>query len=398
MSATSQRQLFLNHIAQTTDAPLMLEMVSAEGIYIYGADGTKYLDLISGISVSNLGHSNPKVVEAVQKQAASFMYLMVNGEYIHSPQVQFATRLTEILPDSLDSVYFVNSGSEGTEGALKLAKRYTGRREVLYFANSYHGSTHGALSILGDEYFKNAYRPLLPGTRALRYNNLDDLDAITEKTACIVVEAVQAEAGIYPATQAFMQKLRDKCTETGCLMVLDEAQTGLGRTGKLFAFQHYGVVPDILLLAKGLGGGMPMGAFISSKEIMSVLQHNPILGHITTFGGHPVCCAAGLAALNVLLDSDLVERIAPKAELFAELLQHPAINAYRGMGFMMALEFDSFEQNKRIIDRCIANGVLTDWFLFGSNCLRIAPPLIIEESEIRHACKIILEAIQAEYD
>jgi len=389
----SNRQLFLNHVAQTSTAPLMLEIERAEGMYMYDVSGKKYLDLIAGISVSNLGHSHPAVVNAVKEQAEKYMHLMVYGEFVESPQVKYAKRLTEFLPATLNNVYFTNSGAEATEGAMKLAKRITGRTEFVSFKNAYHGSTQGALSILGDEYFKRKFRPLLPNTLQLEYNNETDLEKISCRTAAVIIEPVQAESGITVPTKKFIQALRNKCDETGTLLVLDEAQTGLGRTGKMFAFEHYGVVPDILLMAKALGGGMPLGAFVSSKEKMSSLADNPVLGHITTFGGHPVCCAAGLAAFNVLVEENLTTQVEAKGKLFNELLVHSKIKSKHSIGLMMALEFESFEQNKKIIDRCIEQGVLTDWFLFAPHCMRIAPPIIITEEEIRFSCGVILEAI-----
>lgn len=389
----SNRQIFLANLAQTSTAPLMLEIERAEGMYLFDVNSKKYLDLIAGISVSNLGHSNPAVVAAVKAQAEKYMHLMVYGEFVESPQVQFAKRLTEFLPPSLNNVYFTNSGAEATEGAMKLAKRATGRTQFVSFKNSYHGSTQGALSILGDEYFKRQFRPLLPDVLQLNYGHIADLDKISCRTAAVILEPIQAESGITVPSKEFIKQLRDKCTETGALLIFDEAQTGLGRTGKLFGFEHYGVVPDILLLAKALGGGMPMGAFITGKERMGLLAENPVLGHITTFGGHPVCCAAGLAAFNVLLQENLTTGLEAKGKLFEALLQHPKIKTKTRSGLMMALHFDSFEQNKRIIDRCIENGVLTDWFLFAPQCMRIAPPLIITEEEIKFACGVILNAI-----
>lgn len=318
---------------------------------------------------------------------------MVYGEFIQTPQVMFAEKLTSVLPDSLQSVYFTNSGAETVEGALKLAKRFTGRQQVIACHNSYHGSTHGALSVMGNEEFKQAYRPLLPGIGFIRFNEADDLQLITEQTACIILETIQGEAGIRVPDIAYMQALRKRCDETGTLLILDEIQAAFGRTGKLFAFEHYGVVPDILLLAKALGGGMPIGAFIAPRQIMDVLKDNPILGHITTFGGHPVCCAAGLAALEVLINDDLVSGVAEKEALFRKLLIHPAIKEVRGKGLMLAIELESFDLNKKIIDRCIENGVITDWFLHCSNSMRLAPPLIITPNEIKKACAVIVEAI-----
>jgi acetylornithine/N-succinyldiaminopimelate aminotransferase len=387
------RQLFLANNAQTTNFPLLLEFERAEGIYMYNAEGKPYIDLISGIGVSSLGHSNPYVIDAIKQQVDKYMHLMVYGEYVQTPQVRFAEKLVSVLPDNLQSVYFTNSGAEAVEGALKLAKRFTGRQQVVACNHSYHGSTHGALSVMGNEEFKQAYRPLLPGVNFIRFNNTDDLQLITEETACVIIETIQGEAGIRVPDAAYMQALRARCTQTGTLLILDEIQAAFGRTGKFFAFQHFDIVPDILLLAKALGGGMPIGAFISSNQIMDALKENPILGHITTFGGHPVCCAAGLAALEFLLDNNLVSGVAEKESLFRELLVHPAIHQVRGKGLMMAVELENFDLNKKIIDRCIENGVITDWFLHCSNSMRLAPPLIITHDEIRKACGVIIEAI-----
>ncbi|HZY37172.1 MAG TPA: aspartate aminotransferase family protein, partial [Mucilaginibacter sp.] len=389
------RQLFLSHNAQTTDFPLLLEFERADGIYLYDKNGRAFIDLISGIGVSNLGHSHPHVINAIKEQVDKYMHLMVYGEYVQTPQVRFAEKLISLLPDNLQSVYFTNSGAEAVEGALKLAKRFTGRRQIVAFKNSYHGSTQGALSVMGNEEFKQAYRPLLPGVSFARFNSLDDLDLITTATACAIIEPVQGEAGVRVPDKAFMQALRKRCTELGVLLVLDEIQSGFGRTGQLFAFEHFGIVPDILLLAKALGGGMPVGAFIASHQIMAALKNNPILGHITTFGGHPVCCAAGLAALEVLLNENLVAGVGEKAALFRKLLVHPQIKEVRGEGLMLAVEFENFELNKKIIDRCIENGVITDWFLHCSNAMRIAPPLIITGEQIEKACTVIVEAIDS---
>lgn len=387
------RQLFLANNAQTTNFPLLLEFERAEGVYMYDSSGRAYIDLISGIGVSNLGHSHPKIINAIKQQVDKYMHLMVYGEYVQTPQVRFAEKLILVFPPNLQSVYFTNSGAEAVEGALKLAKRYTGRRQVIACHNSYHGSTHGALSVMGNEEFKQAYRPLLPGVSFIRFNHVDDLALITGETACVIIETVQGEAGIRVADRTYMQALRARCDETGTLLILDEIQAAFGRTGKLFAFEHYGITPDILLLAKALGGGMPVGAFATSHKIMDVLKENPILGHITTFGGHPVCCAAGLAALEVLLEENLCVTVAEKEELFRSLLVHPSIKQIRGKGLMLALELESFELNKKIIDRCIANGIIVDWFLHCSNSMRIAPPLIITPDEIKKACAVILEAI-----
>ncbi|MBE9584384.1 aspartate aminotransferase family protein [Mucilaginibacter sp. JRF] len=388
------RQLFLSHNAQTTDFPLLLEFERAEGLYMYNAEGKAYMDLISGIGVSSIGHRHPRVVEAIKDQVDKYMHLMVYGEYVQTPQVRFAEKLVSILPDHLQSVYFVNSGAEAAEGALKLAKRHTGRTQIIACKNSYHGSTHGALSIMGSDEFKRGYGPLLPDVDFIEFDNLADLQQITDKTACVIVETIQGEAGIRVPEIQYMQALRHRCDKTGTLLILDEIQAGMGRTGKLFAFQHYGIEPDILLLAKALGGGMPIGAFISSNQIMGALKDNPILGHITTFGGHPVSCAAGLAGLEALLDENLTEQVAEKERLFKELLVHPAIKEVRGKGLMLAAEFEDFDLNKKIIDRCIENGIITDWFLHCSNSMRIAPPLIISHAEIKKACAIILEAVE----
>jgi len=372
---------------------LLLEFERADGVYLYDKDGRAFIDLISGIGVSNLGHSHPYVVNAVKNQVDKYMHLMVYGEYVQTPQVRFAEKLVSLLPDNLQSVYFTNSGAEAVEGALKLAKRFTGRQQILAFKNSYHGSTHGALSVMGNEEFKQAYRPLLPGISFGRFNNMEDLCLITAETACVIIETIQGEAGIRVPDKAYLQTLRKRCDDLGVLLILDEIQAAFGRTGTLFAFQHFDVVPDILLLAKALGGGMPIGAFIASHKIMSVLTENPILGHITTFGGHPVCCAAGLAALEALLNEQLIGAVDEKEALFRKLLVHPQIKDIRGKGLMLAIEFEHFDLNKKIIDRCIEKGVITDWFLHCSNSMRIAPPLIITRQQIEKACNVILEAV-----
>lgn len=387
------RQLFLANNAQTTDFPLLLAFERAEGVHLYDTEGKGYIDLISGIGVSNLGHGNRRVIDAVKDQAERYMHLMVYGEYVQTPQVRFAEKLTAILPETLQSVYFVNSGTEAVEGALKLAKRFTGRTQIIACHNSYHGSTHGALSVMGNEVFKQAYRPLLPGVNFIRFNVLDDLRFITCETACVIMETIQGEAGVRVPDIAYMRALRQRCNETGTLLILDEIQAAFGRTGTLFGFEQFGIIPDILLLAKALGGGMPIGAFIASKTMMDALKENPILGHITTFGGHPVCCAAGLAALEVLLEENLIASVLEKEALIRRMLIHPAIKEIRGKGLMLALEFESFDLNKKIIDRCIANGVITDWFLHCSNSMRIAPPLIITLDELKTACEVILEAV-----
>ncbi len=398
----NQRELFLRHIAQTSPAPLALEIVKADCCSLYDASGKEYIDLIGGISVANIGHRHPKVIEAIQKQLEAYLHVMVYGEFIESPQVQYAKLLTEHLPATLNSVYFTNSGTEATEGAMKLAKRVTGRTQMIAFKNAYHGSTQGALSVIGDEYWRNAFRPLLPDVLHLEYNpiaigSFESLNEITERTACVIAETVQGEAGVIVPSKEWMQALRKRCTETGALLILDEIQAGFGRTGKLWGFLHFDIVPDVLLLGKALGGGMPLGAFVADKKLMDAFTENPVLGHITTFGGHPVCCAAGMAAMKALLEEGWMDGVKAKEELFRSLLKHPPegghspkIKAIRSFGLWMAVEFDSFETNKKVIDACIANGVLTDWFLFAADCLRISPPLVIGEEEIRRACSTIL--------
>lgn len=389
----SLRSLFLQHVAQTSETPVGLEVERAEGVFIYDYSGKAYLDLISGVSVSSIGHCNPKVVDAVKVQAEKYMHLMVYGEYIQTPQVEYAQLLAKQLPETLSQVYFVNSGSEANEGALKLAKRYTGRTELVGFVNAYHGSTHGALSMMGDELFKNAFRPLLPDTRHLPFNNIESLDQITSRTAAVLVEPQQGEAGAIVPNHDFLVALRKKCNETGALLIFDEVQTGFGRSGSLFAFQRFGVTPDIFTIAKGMGGGMPIGAFVSSKEIMQCLKTNPVLGHITTFGGHPVSCAAALATLNVLLESNYIEEVASKEELFRKRLVHPKIQEVRGVGLLLAVELGSASMVQKVIKGALNRGILLDWFLFCDTAFRIAPPLIITSDQIEMACKALLEAI-----
>lgn len=385
------RQLFLEHVAQTSMAPLAFEIERAEGCELITSSGKKCIDLIGGISVANVGHRHPRVVDAIKKQLDDYLHVMVYGEFVQSPQVQYATLLTQHLPSTLNSVYFTNSGAEAVEGAMKLAKRVTGRPEIVGFNNSYHGSTQGALSILGSEYWRNAYRPLLPGVQHLEYNAFDDLQQITGQTACVIVETVQAEAGIIAPQNGWLKAVQDRCKEVGALFILDEIQAGFGRTGKLWGFQHFDVVPDILLLGKALGGGMPLGAFIADKKIMDHFTDHPVLGHITTFGGHPVCCAAGKAAFEVLLEANF--EVKEKESLFQTLLQHPKIKSVRSFGLWMAVEFDDFESCKKVIDGCIENGVMTDWFLFASNCLRISPPLMILDEQIRKAVAVIHQSL-----
>ena len=389
----SHKQLFLQNTAQTSNFPRLLEIVKAEGLYLYDAEGKGYMDLVSGFAVSSIGHRHPKVIEAIKNQLDKFMHLTVYGEFVQAPQVKLAERLTSLLPETLSSVYFTNSGAEACEGALKLAKKYTNRSHIIAFHNSYHGSTHGALSVMGNEYYKQAYRPLLPDVEFITFNLSADLERITHKTACVIIEALQGEAGVRVPDMAYMLALRKRCDETGALLIFDEIQTGFGRTGKLFAFENYGIVPDILLLAKAMGGGMPIGAFVSSKTIMDAFKENPILGHITTFGGHPVSCAAALASLNVIIDEGLMVDVPNKEKLFRSLLIHPKIREIRGKGLMLSIQLDTFEQVENISKRCIENGLIIDWFLHCDTALRLAPPLTITEEEIRMACEVILGVI-----
>lgn len=391
----SNRQLFLSYNAQTTEMPLLIEIERAEGVYMYGPNKEKYLDLISGIGVSNIGHRNREVINAINEQAEKYLHLMVYGEYVQSPQVQLANELCKILPESLDSVYLVNSGAEAIEGAMKLAKRVTKKYKIMACKNSYHGSTHGALSIMGNEEYKDAYRPLLPGINFIEFGNIEDIDKIDKSYAAVVIECVQGESGVNLASKEYWQKLRKKCDDNCCLLILDEIQSGMGRTGKYFAFEHYDFVPDVLVLAKALGAGLPIGAFVANKKLMHTLTNNPILGHITTFGGHPLSCAAALAGMKFLKNSNLIQEIERKHQLFKTLLVHESIKEIRGIGFMLAIQLESFEFNKKVIDRCIENGVITDWFLHCTDAMRIAPPLIISDDEIRVACKVIVDAIDS---
>lgn len=372
---------------------MMLEISLASGVYMYSPDGTKYLDLISGVSVSNAGHCHPDVVKAVQEQAATYMHLMVYGEVIQSPQVKYAERLAGLLPSSLSNCYFVNSGSEAVEGALKLAKRHTGRSRMIYFKNAYHGSTHGPLSIQGSEKFRNAFRPLMPDTFMADINDENAASMIDDKTACVIIEPVQGEGGVIDAGRNLLAALRKKCDATGALLIFDEIQTGFGRTGSMFAFEKSGVVPDILLLAKALGGGMPLGAFISSPAIMSSLVSNPVLGHITTFGGHPVCCAAGLASLEVIIREDLVAKSIVKSGLFREYLVHPLIAEVRGEGLLLAVRLTDPAYIPYVIAHAPEYGIILDYFLFCNDAFRIAPPLIITAGEISFACGQLIKLL-----
>ena len=390
----TERELFLRHVAQTSFYPLGLEVEKARGSYIYAKDKRAYLDMIAGISVSNVGHCHPNVVEAIQQQAEQFMHTMVYGEHIHSPQVALSTELAKYLPPSLQTVYLVNSGSESVEGALKLAKRITQRSEIISFKNAYHGSSHGALSVMGDERLKQPFRPLLPDVQFLAFNNVDHFRCISTKTAAVIIEPIQGEAGVMLPNKGYLKALREHCSSTGTLLIFDEIQTGFGRTGSLFAFEQEDAIPDILCLAKGMGGGLPVGAFVSSKSNMDHLANAPELGHITTFGGNPVTAAAALATLKTIVNEKLLQSIQPKAELIKEAFSHhEKVLAFRQRGLFAALEFDSFETNLKIIKSCYEQGVLVDWFLFNLKSLRIAPPLTITLPELERGLSIIATAI-----
>lgn len=397
MKHTILRKQFLAHIAQTSPSPMLVGVERAEGVFFYTPEGKRYYDLVAGVSVSNVGHGNPAVVAAVQEQAARYMHVMVYGELVESPQVRYAARIAGLLPGALDSVYFVNSGAEAVEGALKLAKRATGRTELISMRRAYHGSTHGAMSMMGapeGEEWKNAFRPLLPDTQAITFNDFADLDRITHRTAAVLAEPVQGEAGVRPPVPGYLEALRRRCNEVGALLIFDEIQTGMGRTGAMFAMQRYGVVPDIVCLAKAFGGGMPLGAFVAPHAIMETLQSDPTLGHITTFGGHPVCCAAGLAALEYLLEHHVVEEVEAKGALYEELLRdHPAVREIRRSGLLLAVELGSSERLYRIMERFKEIGILSDWFLYCDTAFRISPPLIITESEIRESAALIRQAL-----
>ncbi len=390
----SDRQLFRQLIAKTSDTPLNIEIVHASGSWMFGPGKKKYLDLVSGVSVSYLGHHDPDVVAAVKEQADKYLHLMVYGEYIQHPQVRLAELLVDNLPESLSQVYFVNSGSEAVEGAMKLAKRFTGRTEIVAFRNAYHGSSQGALSIMGGECFKNAFRPLLPGIRLLDFNDFSQLEQISRQCACVVVEPIQGEAGIRLPAPGFLKALREKCTEKGALLVFDEIQTAFAHTGPLFAFMHEQVVPDILVLAKGLGCGMPLGAFIASEHLLKSLASNPPLGHITTFGGHPVSCAAGLAGMKKLIAGMNSWNIPGKEAIFRKNLNHPSIREIRGKGLFLAVDLGDSERNIRTVFKAIENGVVSDWFLFNDHSFRISPPLTISEEDILLACDILNRSIE----
>ena len=391
------RKQFLAHVGQTSPAPMMIEVERAEGACFYTPEGKRYFDLVAGVSVSNVGHANPAVVRAVQEQAARYMHIMVYGEMVERPQVAYAAKIASLLPDPLQSVYFVNSGTEAVEGALKLAKRWTGRTEMISMRRAYHGSTHGSMSMMGTpegEEWKGAFRPLLPDTRAIEFNDFEALAQITRRTACVLVEPVQGEGGVRLPAGGWLQALRERCSEVGAMLIFDEIQTGMGRTGEMFAMTRYGVTPDIVCLAKAFGGGMPLGAFVASKEVMDSLTHDPVLGHINTFGGHPVCCAAGLAALNYLIDNDILSTVERKGAMFERALaDHPAVCEIRRAGLLMAVELGSSERLYAIMRLFAESGIMSDWFLFCDTAFRISPPLTITESEIGECTEIIRQCL-----
>lgn len=388
------RELFFRHVAQTSPSPLGLEINRAEGVFLFTPQGRRIMDLVSGVCVSNTGHGNSEILDAVKDQIDRHMHLMVYGEIIQSPQSEHAALLTSCLHPSLNSVYYVNSGSEANEAALKLAKRATNRREIVSFVGSYHGSTHGALSVMGSEEFKNSFRPLLPGVININFNSFEDLSLITEKTACVIAEPVMAEAGVVIPLDGYLKALRERCNETGTILIFDEIQTGFGRCGELFAYQKYGVVPDILTLAKALGGGMPLGALVASSKLMTMWQSNPVLGHITTFGGHPVCCAAAHASLKILLRERWVPEVSEKSAIFVNSLKgHRAVKEIRAEGLLIAVDLKEREYASKILEILLEEDILSDWFLFYPTAFRIAPPLSITREEVELAVKAIIRAL-----
>lgn len=387
------RQLFKAYLGLPSENPMLFEASHANGVFIYNSEGKAFYDLVAGVSVSNLGHQNPEVAQAVKEQVDKHMHLMVYGEFVQPVQVELAKLLRDNLADSLNSVYYVNSGSEAIEGAMKLAKRYTGRSEIIAFHNAYHGSSHGALSLLGDEKFKRNYRPLLPDIRFLQFNSMPDIAQISEKTAAVILEPIQSEAGICIPDDDYLPALRKRCNETGTLLIFDEIQTGMGRTGKLFAHEHWNVIPDILCMAKAFGGGMPLGAFVADRHIMDSFKTNPELGHITTFGGHPVSCAAALANLKVLLRESYIADVEKKSALYFDLLKHREIKKVWGKGLFIGIEVENAEKAAKVMALGAKNGFITDLFLFKPNAFRIGAPLIITEEQVRDSARLILETL-----
>ena len=392
----TERELFFRYLGMPSISPMALEIVKAEGVFLYDRQGKDYIDLVSGISVSNVGHRHPKILEAIRKQLDQYLYLNVYGEFIQSPQVLLAEKLVSLLPSSLDAVYFVNSGTEAVEGAMKLAKRYTGRREIIAFKDAFHGSTQGALSVLGHESLKQAFRPLLPDIRFLEFNNVSHLKHITSRTACVITETVQSEAGLTLPSDGYLQQLRKQCNETGTLLIFDDVQLGFGRTGFMFSFEPYGVVSDILVLAKAFGAGMPLGAFIASKKVMDTLAYNPELGHITTFGGHPVSCAAAIAGIDVLTSGDLLSLVDKKGQQFEDAVKgNRSVHHIRRKGLSLAVDLADPSLRKTFMESCIKCGLIFDFYLFRPATFRIAPPITITDTEIREAIQRLLKALSA---
>ena len=387
------KESFIKHQGQTTPYPLAIEVASAEGMYITDKSGKTYLDLVAGVSACTIGHCHPRVVKAVQDQSSKYMHVMVYGEFIQEPQLALAKKLAALLPDTLNSTYFVNSGVEAIEASMKLAKRYTGRTEIISCKNSYHGSTHGALSIMGNETYKQKFRPLLPDCRQIIYNDVDSLKEITAKTAAVIIEPIQGATGFITPNNGYLKFVREKCDEVGALLIFDEIQTCFGRTGNLFAFETFDVIPDILCMAKGMGGGMPIGSFTTSTEKMHSLRENPMLGHITTFGGHPIVCAASLATLDELCETQLFREVEKKETLFRALLNHPKIKEIRGKGLMLAIELDDVELCQKVVHKGLEMGIISFFFLFSKTAVRLSPPLTISEDEIRNASKIIIDIL-----
>lgn len=387
------RQLFLNHVAQTSSSPLAFQVSKAQGVFLFDENDKPYIDCIAGISVGNIGYSHPKVVEAIKKQSELYLHTMVYGEHVQSPQVLLAQKLASFTQHKLDSVYFVNSGAEAVEGAIKLARRYTGRKQMVACRNAYHGSTTGAMSFMSDTKYQKTYGPFIQDVAFIDFNHIESLQTITEKTAGVIVEIVQGEAGYITANADFLHALKARCQKTGSLLVFDEIQSGMGRTGKMFAYEHFNITPDILLLAKALGGGLPLGAFLAPKALMNVFTHNPMLGHMTTFGGNPLCCAASLAAIEVLDNEHIMAAVPEKELLFKNLLQHPKIKVVRGLGLMIAIQLDDFSHVLNVIEKAFHRQLLLDWFLFNETSIRIAPPLIISNEQIAEICDIIKEAL-----
>ena len=383
---------FLTYLAQTSPYPLSIEIKKAKGSYIYDRNGKKYLDFVAGVSANSLGHQHPKVTKAIKKQLNSYTHVMVYGEFIQEQPLQLCKLLSQTLPNTY-SVYLTNSGTEACEGALKLAKRFTKRYEIVAAHHSYHGNTQGSMSVSGAEVQNRAFRPLVPGTKFIHYNLVSDLKKITKNTAAVILETIQGGAGFIVPKDGYLKKVKQRCEEVGALLIVDEIQTGIGRTGKFWGFEHFEIIPDIIISGKGLGGGMPIGAFIAQKNLMDVLKEHPTLGHITTFGGHPVIASAGVATVNTIQNSTLIEDTLEKEQLIRSLLKHPLIKEIRGKGLMLAVLVESPEIAAKIIHRCLANGLILFFLLFEGRAIRITPPLTISKKEISKGCKILLETL-----